>query len=96
MNVRLSRRASRQIEEIRDYLLARRPSAASAFLDAMFELRVRLATFPRSAPLIREPNVHQAKVSGFPYVAVYSVASDGVRILTVLHTSRDPALRIRP
>ena len=96
MNVQLSRRASAQIEDICDYLHAQRPSAAGAFLDALYQMRTRLDAFPRSAPVIRKPNVHQVRLSGFPYVAIYKVTTDGVLILSVLHTSRDPALRARP
>lgn len=96
MNVQLSRRASAQIKDIRDYLHAQRPSAAGAFLDALYETRTRLGAFPRSVPVIRKPNVHQARVSGFPYVAIYRVTTNGILILSVLHTSRSPALRSRP
>lgn len=96
MNVRLSRRASGQIEDIHGYLRTYRPAAATAFLDALYEMRTRLEAFPRSAPVIRPPNVHQAAVSGFPYVVIYQVTASGVVILSVIHTSRDPALRTRP
>ena len=48
--------------------------------------------FPLTKQIVHPPDVRRALVVGFPFLVVYRVTSDSIRILSVFHTSRDPTV----
>jgi plasmid stabilization system protein ParE len=47
--------------------------------------------FPTSKSVVRPPDVRRAIVQGFPYIIVYRVTAQSIRVVSVFHTSRDPS-----
>ena len=96
MRVVVARRALRQIDEIHVYIAARRRRSADDFLNAVAAVKARLADYPYSSPLLREPDFYQSTVAGFPYVVTYRVSGNRIMILGVFHAARHPSVRSRP
>jgi len=90
-----SRRADDDIDEAVSYYVAEgAPDAAVGFIDALEAARNVLAEHPwigstRLAMEIGVDEVRSLALRRFPYVVVYTVDNDAVRVHRVLHTHRD-------
>jgi toxin ParE1/3/4 len=51
----------------------------------------RIQRIPRAKGIIHPPDVRRSLVEKFPYVVVYRLTAHSIRIISVFHTSRDPA-----
>jgi len=75
-------------DEIFTFIEAHSPRAA-AFIDKRIASAARrLLRFPQSGRPGRVPGTRELVVPRSPYIAVYIVAADRVRILRVLHGAR--------
>jgi toxin ParE1/3/4 len=82
------RAAERNLEEQLEYIGERSPSAANALADKIAAAVARLADHPRRGRPGRPGRVtgtRELVVPGTPYIVVYSVVADYVRIHRVLH-----------
>ena len=71
-----------------DYIEADNPQAALS-IDERIRAEVEvLAQFPELGRRGRVKDTRELVISNTPYIAVYRVMSDGVRILRVLHGAR--------
>jgi toxin ParE1/3/4 len=75
---------------IRRYIAADAPSAAEEVARGVTQAVERLMLFPASGRPGRKPRTRELVVSTMPYLVVYDVRADTVRILRVLHTARQP------
>ena len=80
--------ASRDAEEARDYLEARRATLGQAFLGRLKELLDRIGAMPELYGVVWR-NVRSAKLRQFTYVVYYRVRDDHIQVLAVMHGSRD-------
>jgi toxin ParE1/3/4 len=81
-------RSLRHLEEIYNYIALDNPGAAQRVVDRIREATQRLNKFPYSGrPGPRGTRL--LSVPGVPYIVVHRVRGDEVKILTVLHTSRN-------
>ena len=78
-----------EIYEATDFYDARSPGLGNVFLDEIQQAIRRIAEFPEAAPLVRG-RVRKGPVAKFPYVLIYSVQPDEIRILAVAHQKRRP------
>jgi plasmid stabilization system protein ParE len=46
---------------------------------------------PEARAVVRPPDVRRALVTRFPYAVFFRVVEGNVRVISVFHTSRDPA-----
>lgn len=91
MKLVYSRRSLRHLKAIYDYITPHNPEAANRTVQRIRTTVDRLTQLPYSGrPGPRGTRI--LSVSGLPYVAVYRVFNDQVRILAVFHTSRDTRL----
>ena len=87
---------SEMVEEARDEFLAAIDwyNSARIGLGAEFEAEVEdaIATMEENPELYTESEdgIRRCLVSRFPYVLMYSIESDYILILAVMHTSRRP------
>ncbi len=81
--------ASRDLDEIIDYIAIDNPAAAERIFRAILVTAGRLEKFPNIGRAGRIPGTRELSISGLPYLLVYEVNSDAVIILAVFHTSRD-------
>ena len=69
---------------------ARRPGLGADFLDEVERVLGSIAVSPASHGFA-DGDVREAILSRFPYAIYYRELTDRVRVLSVFHTSRDPA-----
>jgi toxin ParE1/3/4 len=80
--------ASRDAEEARDYLDARRAGLGQAFLDQLKEVLAQIGAMPERYGIVWR-QVRATRLRQFTYVVYYRVHDDRVEVLAVLHGSRD-------
>jgi addiction module toxin, RelE/StbE family len=75
-------------EQIFDYIEADNPRAA-IFLDDRIEARIEtLLDYPLAGRSGRIEGTRELVIADTPYIAVYRIANDTIRILRVLHGAR--------
>jgi len=80
--------ALRDLEAIRAYIARDSTEAAKRVRGAIQTVVSRLEEHPESARPGRVEGTRELIVTGLPYVVAYRVADKQVRILAVIHTSR--------
>jgi plasmid stabilization system protein ParE len=81
--------ASRDLEEIKDYVSQSSPANAEGVVMAMIEAADRLAIFPyahRMIPELRDPDRRETIV--YRWRLMYRVLPDRIRIVGVIHGAR--------
>jgi plasmid stabilization system protein ParE len=95
MRVRKTSQADADITQAIEYLRERNPEAACAFCLALEEVVRRISQFPEWFPRQRRSSrpelvdVRFAVIRRFGYLVFYRAEADGVRILRVIHGSRN-------
>lgn len=88
MKVLWSPRAAADLNELVDFIAADKPDAAKRVGERIYYQVERL----RSSPLIGRvgflPGTRELIIAPWPYVAVYKVTGDTVRVIRLRHTSR--------
>jgi toxin ParE1/3/4 len=81
--------ALRDLDQIQDYLEQHSPRAAKRMWLRIHE-RVELqAEIPLAAPLYRDGPARMLVVRGTPYIVMYVVESDVLKVEQVIHAARD-------
>lgn len=88
MTVKWLRAALADLDQIFDYLLERNPQAARKVYEAIRYQVGTLAEHPQLGRTCRVRGTRELVITGLPYIAAYYIKGPEVRILTVLHTSR--------
>jgi plasmid stabilization system protein ParE len=89
MRLALHRHARKEIADAAAFYNKRNASVATRFLDDLERVLQQVARDPRRYRLI-EPNLHQARIPGFPYVLIYRVDPSEIFVLAVKHDRRQP------
>lgn len=63
---------------------------SARFADRVNEVLTRIGTMPKMHGIVRD-DVRRAVVTKFPYCVYYRELADRVEVISVFHTSRDPA-----
>lgn len=69
-----------------------RKGLAPRFRAAVNDCLQRLRSSALVHQVIYPPDVRRALVAGFPYAVIYRVKPTEVRVISILHTSRDPGV----
>ena len=80
--------AAADSEEIFYYLLDRSPQAATNVILRIYEAGSSLKRFPNRGRRGREKGTRELVLPSLPYLLVYDVTKDAIRILRVLHGAR--------
>lgn len=75
-------------ETIFDYIEIESPRSAVMVDEKLEAASDQLVVFPEMGRPGRITDTRELVVTGLPYILIYRVASDAVRILRVLHTSQ--------
>jgi plasmid stabilization system protein ParE len=67
-----------------------RKGLGKRFRLAVREALQQIRSIPESQPVVYQPDVRRALVDVFPYIVYYRVLVDGIRVVSIFHTSRDP------
>jgi toxin ParE1/3/4 len=83
-----SPRAAADLNDLVDFIAADKPEAAARVGDRIYSQVERL----RSTPLIGRvgilPGTRGLIIAPWPYIAIYKVVGDTVRVIRIRHTSR--------
>jgi plasmid stabilization system protein ParE len=92
MKVRYSRRATRDLGEIHDYLIERSPRGAAHVMAAIFASIEFIRRHPRAAEMTNIPGVFGKIVRRYRFKVFYRMVEDEtvVEIVHIRHTSRRP------
>jgi toxin ParE1/3/4 len=82
--------ALREIEAATSYIGRQNLAAAQNVNRRIREAAQRLAALPISGRAGRRPGIRELVIPGLPYLLIYRLRSDGVEILRLFHTARDP------
>ncbi len=88
MRIHLTDPAARDLESIEAYIRQDNPPAAIRTVIRLLDAIEGLAEFPNIGRPGRVAGTREMVISNTPYIAVYRVRSNIVRILRLLHTAR--------
>jgi toxin ParE1/3/4 len=89
MSVRFSLEASRDLEEVKDYISQDNPAAATRLI---LLIREKCALLSQQPGIGRDRSDILSGLRGFPvgnYVIFYQPMNDGISVVRVLHGARD-------
>ncbi len=89
MKLLIAEPASRDLENIIDYIALDTPVAAEKVYRRILESARRLPEFPYMGRAGRLAGTREFSISGLPYLLVYEISEDAITILAVFHTSRN-------
>jgi toxin ParE1/3/4 len=90
----LSPQAVRDTNKAKVYYAAISIPLALAFVDELSTTLRFIQEHPKGGVLIRR-SIRQFPVERFPYVVVYAIHRDMIRIVRVFHTRRNPTRKLR-
>jgi addiction module RelE/StbE family toxin len=82
--------AADDLDGIAAYLKLHHPEYATATFQRIYNKAKRLKQFPKSGREGRIEGTRELVLSPLPYLLIYSVTTETVNVLRILHTSRDP------
>jgi len=88
MRIIWRRAALGDLEAVREFIAQDNPPAATRVHSAIRAAVDPLANYPNVGRAGRVDGTRELALSRLPYIIVYRVAEDTVRILAVIHTSR--------
>lgn len=88
MTLRFTRRALRQIEEVRAYIHQHDPQASNRIVARIGEAIEGLTLHPQRGRPGRVPGTRELVVSRTPYLVAYRVVDASIEVLAVLHGAR--------
>ena len=90
MNVRYSRRATKDLQAIHDYLVQRSPNGAVNVMTALYATIEFVRRHPPASEATNLPGIRAKVVSRYRFKIFYRIADadDAVEIVHVRHTSR--------
>ena len=88
MNIIWYPAAERDLFALTDYIAEDNPQAALRVYDSIRKTVNRLATFPQSGRTGRVEGTRELVIPGLPYIVVYTIDGQDVKIWAVYHTSR--------
>lgn len=93
MNVRFTRKAQADLDQLRSFISQENPAAASRLVTRLLELSWALADDPKEGRKTDELGVHVLIVARLNYLIFYRLAHAEIQILHIRHTSRSRWLR---
>jgi toxin ParE1/3/4 len=88
MNIIWYPAAERDLFALADYIAEDNPQAALRVYDTIRKSVDRLAAFPHIGRIGRAEKTRELVIPGLPYIVVYSIDGQDVKIWAVYHTSR--------
>ena len=89
MKLAWTRPALRHLSEAREYIALDNPAAANRQIETIRLAVNRLKTFPMLGRAGLRAGTREFPVPGTPYILVYRIREERLRILAVLHGSRN-------
>jgi len=77
--------AADNLESIADYLYEQNPASADQIVRRVYQAPAILRQFPNSGRVGRKEGTRELVLPSLPYIIVYEVRGNNVRLLRVLH-----------
>lgn len=88
MIIEFSRAAERDLVDIQSYIAEDNERAAERVITRILQSIRYLAQLPNLGRPGLVEGTRELSIAGLPYVAVYRIEQDSIRVLTVIHTRR--------
>jgi addiction module RelE/StbE family toxin len=88
MEIIWRRTALNDLEAIREFIAQDNPGAAARIYAAVRAAVDPLANYPNLGRAGRVEGTRELIIAGLPYIVAYRVVENQIRILSVIHTSR--------
>lgn len=88
MRVAWTPAAAADLEEISDYLYEQSPETCLRLVRKIYSAASDLKTFPHRGRAGKKEGTRELVITGLPYIVVYQVSRETVRIIRVLHGAR--------
>ena len=85
MRVRWTERVHSDVKRISDHLFEENRDSAPDLIRRIYTAPVRLETFPESGRPGRRLHTRELVVPRLPFILIYDIVGDVVRVLRVLH-----------
>ncbi|MCC7125189.1 MAG: type II toxin-antitoxin system RelE/ParE family toxin [Acidobacteria bacterium] len=89
MRVTFNELAERELNDAAEYYEHEQPGLGAAFISEVQRCTEAITAFPDAAPVVRGA-IRQRLCQRFPYGLLYSVTSDEIRVIAVMHLRRRP------
>jgi len=89
IQVRWTEPATRDLEEISEYIRSDRPDAAITVAKTLFDAANDLSLLPGRGRIGRLPGTRELVVSGLPYIVVYRISGEAIQVLRIYHGARN-------
>ena len=89
MLVRWTPAAADDLEQVARYLREHHPEFAQQTVTTLFKAAESLADFPSRGREGREPGTRELVLARLPYVLVYTIKTEALWIVRVLHAARE-------
>jgi addiction module RelE/StbE family toxin len=89
MQVRWTTPAAQDLEEIANYILRDKPTAAVTVARKLFDAANSLESLPNRGRPGRASGTRELVISSLPFIIVYEVSGDAVHILHIQHGARN-------
>lgn len=89
--VELDPEARTEFDDSYDFYERRQPGTGERFADAVQVVLDRIAVTPQAHQIVSR-GVRRAVVRGFPFCVYYREEPARIRVISVFHTSRNPAI----
>ena len=95
MRIEWTVEAEAELEEMLDYVSERSSQGANSLTQRIAKSLTSILTFPRAGKFDKETDTYDCYVPQTHVVLTYAIKGDLIWIITVWHTSRDPATKPR-
>ena len=89
MRIRWTSAATKDLQQIADYLFEKTPNNAARFIREIYSVPASLARFPKSGRIGKKLGTREWVMSSLPYVVVYQEKPDTLIVVRVLHGAQD-------
>ena len=93
-NFHFAEEAKWEIKDSYDWYEGRLPGLGERFLADLDRCLSRIDTNPTLFRIVYR-NLRQGNLTRFPFVVIFELGKDDIKIMAVFHTSRDPNGRLR-
>lgn len=85
MELRWTEAAAEDLEHITDYLFDRAPHRAQELIRNLYTAPTALLEFPYRGRVGKKAGTRELVIPSLPYVLVYTVTSDTITVMRILH-----------
>jgi len=88
MKIRWAERSLKSLSDLHAYIFADNPAAADRVVDKIESAIETLRDAPRAGRAGRVPDTRELVIPATPYLVAYTIQSDAIYILAILHGKR--------